>query len=1512
MSTRVVGSDMGINSNKDPKLVGEVNQVAIKINSKDTQALLDTGSVVSVISESFYKDHLLDTELQPLQEILRIECADGEDLPYLGYIIAELDLEGLPKAGKQDSLFLIVPDTKFSARTPVIIGTNILTELMKQCQENFGTQFLQRAKLQTPWYLCFRTMVLTDREVRKNDGRIAVVRSDVSSRIIIKPNETVDIPAYTDRQVRCFTTAAMLQETEDASIPDYLDVTPGIVNYNCDRRNEFTVTLSNLTTNTAVIEPRAIICELQAVTIADEVFEKIEEKTVDEKRTEIVENLEFDDGNLTPEQRKQLRSLLLKHKEIFSTGDTDIGNCTRVKHRIDLVDDIPFKIRHRRIPPNMIDEVRQHLEQLLSCGIIRPSKSPYASPVVLVRKKNGKLRMCVDYRTLNNKTVKDSYALPRIEEVLDCLNGAKYFSTIDMKSGYHQIELEEEHKERTGFTVGALGFYEFVKMPFGLSNSPATMQRLVEEVLGDLNMKICIVYIDDLIIFSNNFEEHLENIDRVFTRLRECNLKLAPEKCEFFKTKVHFLGHIVGEHGIETDPAKTEKIRNWPTPQNPEELRSFLALAGYYRRFIKDFSKITRPLADLLPPAPRKYQKKQTKHKDWIWTSQHQKTFEELRITLSSPPVLGYPDFQQPFELHTDASCQGLGAVLYQQQEEQKRVIAFASRSLSKSEKNYPAHKLEFLALKWAVTEKFSDYLTGVHFQVYTDNNPLTYVLTTAKLDATGQRWASALAQYNFDIHYRAGLNNTDADALSRYPTVRENNMDTLKDQAVKAICCNTITLPCCGVDIMEIIDDTGQGLAQLELREVRRMQRADNLIERWRIAVIDQRLPSKVMSQKDLTMKRNFNQLQIIRGVLYRVVEEDGENLKQLVLPEVYKTEVLKALHDDMGHPGRDRLTRLVRERFFWPGMSSDIIAHIERCQRCIRRKTQPQRAPLVNITSTYPLEIVCFDFLSLEPSKGGFGNILVVTDHFTKYAIAIPTRNQTAKTTAEAFYNNFVIHYGIPTKLHSDQGANFESNLIKELCNVMGIKKTRTTPYHPQGNAGPERMNRTLLNMLGTLENQQKQDWKAHLGPLIHAYNCTPHESTRVTPYELMFGRKPKLPVDIKFQKVFPDDLPRDSKEYLEDLQMKIARTHEIVNKHTDTAKQRQKHHYNKKAKAAKIEIGDRVLLRVLAFEGKHKIADKFEEEIYTVLNQPRSDIPVFLIEGNETKVRKTIHRNHLHLLTGIEDLPDIETEESSEEDESEDSDISETESVESRKDRPNHQISTKKSRRVSEDSESSDEEFGYVEEICTKGNPETFKLADDREGEQVQRHPIPRPRRGTSVQIKETTREVDQPVDRDETVDSGNRSQDANKEKIVVTSEIETADTGLAVNSEEIGAGDSPGSVDHDSDDEVEDSDRPVQNDIRARDDDHVNDDADKKEDDDKFMTETRQIPERPSAPPRRSVRERKPPDKYGEYIMYGAQIRPVDFKLQAVSALVTSGAIYEMDGEIAKQLLENILK
>ena len=396
------------------------------------------------------------------------------------------------------------------------------------------------------------------------------------------------------------------------------------------------------------------------------------------------------------------KDLLGSWKHIFSTGPTDLGFTDLIEHEIKLVDGTPFKEPYRRIPPALFEEVREHLKEMLDAGAIRESESPFSSNVVLVRKKDSALRFCIDFRKLNGRTVRDAYSLPRIEETIDTLSGSKYFSKLDLRSGYWQVGIKEADKHKTAFSVGPLGFFECNRMAFGLCNAPASFQRLMERCMGELHLRECLIYLDDIIIFSKTFDEHLVRLENVFRQLEHHCLKLKGSKCEFFQRQVQYLGHVVSDRGVLTDPDKIAALKEWQPPSNIKELRSFLGFAGYYRRFVRNYSSIVKPLNALLVghPTNKKLKRKKKAATPWNWGPEQQTAFDCIIEKLTPPPVLAYADYTKPFVLNTDASGDGLGAVLYQEHDGKEHVIAYASRGLRASECNYPAHKLEFLALK--------------------------------------------------------------------------------------------------------------------------------------------------------------------------------------------------------------------------------------------------------------------------------------------------------------------------------------------------------------------------------------------------------------------------------------------------------------------------------------------------------------------------------------------------------------------------------------------------------------------------------------------------------------------------------------------------------------------------------------------------------------------------------------------------------------------------------------------
>lgn len=508
----------------------------------------------------------------------------------------------------------------------------------------------------------------------------------------------------------------------------------------------------------------------------------------------------------------------------------------------------------------------------------------------------------------------------------------------------------------------------------------------------------------------------------------------------------------------------------------------------------------------------------------------------------------------------------GLGAVLNQEYPEGLRPIAFASRKLSQSEKNYPIHQLEFLALKWAVVDKFHDYLYGVRFSVRTDNNPLTYVLTTAKLNATGHRWLAALTTYDFDILYKPGRDNVDADWLSRNAMDTGEGLRRIQPAGVKALCRRVHITQ---APEYRLIDQLGAPpsaiptayafptqlemgpLEQFSRDEIKKAQDLDAAISIVKQGVMNGTCSPTVKSNDPdvAILERETSKLVIWDGILYRkTTRPTGGELFQLVLPKEHRNNVLKSLHDDSGHLGVARITELVKDRFYWPRMSANIADYIKNCGRCVARKTLPHRAaPLNQITSSGPLDLVCIDFLSIEPDSKGTGNVLVITDHFTRYAQAFPTKDQRAPTVAKVLVEKFFSHYGLPARIHSDQGRDFESRLIKDLLRMLGIKKSRTSPYHPQGDPQPERFNRTLLSMLGTLNPKQKQSWSQHVSLLVHAYNCTRNDATGYSPYYLMFGREARLPVDVCYGTSADGDNEATYSQYVDKMRNELKQAYQ-----------------------------------------------------------------------------------------------------------------------------------------------------------------------------------------------------------------------------------------------------------------------------------------------------------------------------------------------------------------------------
>lgn len=877
---------------------------------------------------------------------------------------------------------------------------------------------------------------------------------------------------------------------------------------------------------------------------------------------------------LDVDQKRQLRDLLNCFADIFAAKDKDCTHTNLVQHEIDTGEATPIRLRPRRLPFAKRAAAEKQIQEMLEAGVIEPSSSPWAAPVVLVRKKDGTWRFCVDYRRLNQVTRKDSYPLPRIDDALDYIAGSCWFSSLDLRSGYWQVELSPEARPKTAFSLGQ-GLWQFKVMPFGLCNAPATFERLMERVLAAIPRSRCVVYLDDLLVHAATFSNELDHLREVFSAIRQAGLRLHPKKCHLFRRETAFLGHVINAEGVATDPAKTAAVKDWPVPANTSELRSFLGLASYYRRFIRDFATIASPLHKLTQ-----------KGQAFQWNEACEHAFAQLKAALVGAPVLAYPDLQRPFIVDTDASNVGLGAVLSQEGEHGEQVVAYYSRTLSRPERNYCVTRRELLAIVLAL-RRFRPYLYGQRFLLRTDHASLTWLLNFREPEGQLARWMETLQDYDFQVQHRPGRLHANADALSRRPCDDCRHCQRQEERepvapTVAAIRGDTAShqAPAAAPDVME-----------MDAVELRRAQEEDRVLGRVRgWLAVGQRPAWAAISMLDQETKALHSQwasLVVHDQLLYRRWKNPAgtRNILQLLVPRKSRERVLQLVHGSTGaaHFGVNKTLLRLRSRFYWPGCRQDVEIHVHRCDTCTAQKgpTQRSHGPLQQYQVGAPMERVAVDILGPFPTtERGNRYVLVAMDYFTKWPEAYAVPDQSATTTAERLVNEMFCRFGAPEELHSDQGRNFEAKVFGEVCKRLGIRKTRTTPLHPQSDGLVERFNRTLATQLAILTSRKQRDWDLHLPLVLWAYRTAVQESTKCTPAALLFGRELRTPVDLVFGPPPEPEVEGEAgMDYYGQLRDRLREVHEVARQSLAQAGCRQKRAYDVRCRGGDFDVGAQV---------------------------------------------------------------------------------------------------------------------------------------------------------------------------------------------------------------------------------------------------------------------------------------------------------------------------------------------
>lgn len=1098
-----------------------------------------------------------------------------------------------------------------------------------------------------------------------------------SSSLSVEINQTISIPARSE-----FITTVPTSLTENY-VCNKTTVLPGVFLGNSIGKVEqgrATVSILNTTSqdvcfDTSKLSSDQNLEDLQNFNIISVDYSK---NTISNRIQDLLSNLNI--AHCNQEEKSYVEKLIRENHDLFHLPTDALEVTNAISHRIITPPDQgPINIRPYRLPTIHREEIGKQLNKMLDDNIIQPSKSPWNAPLLIVPKKDDskgqkKWRVVIDFRKLNDITVGDAFPLPNISDILDQLGNSKYFTTLDLASGFHQVALDPQDREKTAFSSN-FQHYEFLRMPFGLKGAPSTFQRLMNSVLSGLQGQQCFVYMDDIVVYARNLKDHHLKINLIFDRLRGSNLKLQPDKCNFLRKEIVYLGHVINEKGISPDPSKISAVSTFPVPKTVTQIKSFLGLAGYYRRFIPEFSKIATPMTSLL--------KKNIKYN---WCALCDEGFTHLKTLLTTAPVLIYPDFNEEFFVTTDASDVAIGAVLSQHRNSADLPICYASRTLNATEKRYSTIEKELLAIVYGVTQ-FRPYLYGRKFTIVTDHKPLMWVMNLKDPSSRLMRWKIKLAEYDYTVTYKQGRLNSNADALSRIPeatstalvlvTTRsaakraetnplEHNGPTMHSPPDKEPENQRSDIPkfqLIGIRAAELpnskkemplfffIQTEDQENVLDSPLEIDSCQLEPNVysftmftfliteehILRTRHALTKimefckvKKIP-KIQLCSDLNCHRSIINLKTAITSIFQELHITVYLLLNHVTNITDATQIpmiLKEFHETPigGHQGVTRTYNRVKLSYQWPSMKASIRDYISTCSKCQANKVSRINKLPMKITSTAskPFELISLDIVGPLPfSQNSNKYILTFQDNLTKYSEAIPLPTADAHTVAEEFVTKIICRHGIPSTVLTDQGSNFLSKLFADVCKLLKSRKIQTTAYHPQTNGQLERSHRTLAEYLRNYIDHDESSWDTWLPYAMFVYNTTPHTSTKYTPHELVYGHIAELPSSL----TLPPALNYNYDCYANELKARLRHCHQIAKKHIQQAKETAKRQYDKNAREISFSIGDMVLLRHEA--RPNKLAELWSGPfpITKIISSENTEIQL-------SKRKNIVHNNRLKL--------------------------------------------------------------------------------------------------------------------------------------------------------------------------------------------------------------------------------------------------------------------------------------
>lgn len=933
-----------------------------------------------------------------------------------------------------------------------------------------------------------------------------------------------------------------------------------------------------------------------------------------------------------PKQRSSIEDILWRNKILFDPTPSIIDIPPQSAIR---TGDHPPVYSKQYSASHSEQLIKTHeTQKLLERGQIEESNSPWSSPVVLVKKKDKTMRFCIDYRRLNNITIKDAFPLPRIDEIFDQLTHATYYTKFDFKSGYFQVPLSKEDRPKTAFSTRD-NHYQFTVLPQGITNGPATFQRVINHILGPTRWKYALAYIDDVIIYSRTFDDHVKHLNEICQILKNARFRLNPEKCEIARTQTEYLGHCIKNGEIRPSPNNINGLLNTKLPQTADEACKFVKAAEYYRKFIPNFSQIAEPLHKFVPTT-RTQQKKGQKTPITL-SPEERHAFEKLKEFLTNDLVLRLPNNQLPFKLQTDASDEGVGAVLLQGYPEGDRPVAYFSKKFTNAQRKWSPMEQECYAFICAL-DKWHNYLNGTKFTWETDHKALTQLNKKAQLNKRCERWRLKILEYEFDVKHIPGIVNRMPDYLSRSPV--ENPEEDPDENVI--MCSKSTQTETNSSKKCNIVASVLTRAAKLQQKTVNESRTESAATSNTQENVQTSMRTSDTLEEENRTASLTFEELHQAQqnDLDTRRIMENIKRHKQYFIhnnllmrrseppvPFVPKSKlratILQIYHDTAAngaHFGRDRTIYKIKTRYFWPSMYKDIKNYVKSCIPCAqsnpnRKKCFGTLRPIKPPEGVWQLVSMDFHGPISPTSSRGNKYIIALTDILSKFVITKAVRDNSAQTVVRFLKEDVISKFGTPRCVLTDNGTHFTSAVTNELLKKIGTTHLYSTPYHPQTNGQIERYNSTMDAKIATLSNARKTDWDEQLSFVTFNYNTSIHASTKQTPFEMMYGRTAVLPSDLQEPNVTLTYDPEHASKLTNFISIMNERAKRNITQNQEKYKQR----YDTNRQNPSFNVGDLVLVKTNnirskfdnRYEGPYKITHQLTPKTFIVQHTKKTSL-------------------------------------------------------------------------------------------------------------------------------------------------------------------------------------------------------------------------------------------------------------------------------------------------------------